>query len=136
MSHVSSSPRAVTGLKFFQIPFSLYHFQKPASVMPMTQKLHPEAKSAAVPSPCPAVMASRESSVPTPPAQEVAVEFPSDFAGPSPAPRAGQTVFERIPSAKVTQSRRVLVTTLLILANLVQVGALVNRYEAFRKYKL
>jgi hypothetical protein len=96
--------------------------------MSITQILHPEAKSATVSSPGPAVMASRESSFPTPPAQEVTAEFPSDFAGPSPAPRAGQTVFERIPSAKVTQSRRVLVTTLLISANLVQVGALINRY--------
>ncbi|KAJ5364245.1 Major facilitator superfamily domain general substrate transporter [Penicillium cataractarum] len=88
--------------------------------MSTTQILHPEAKSATVSSPRPAMMASPESSFPSTPAQEVTVEFPSNFGGPSPAPRAGQTVFERIPSAKVTQSRRVLVTTLLILANLVQ----------------
>lgn len=103
--------------------------------MSTTQILHPEAKSATVSSHRLAMMASPDSSFPTTPAQEVTVEFPSDFAGPSPAPRAGQTVFERIPSAKVTQSRRVLLTTLLILANLVQVSALMNSSGRFLKTK-
>ena len=81
------------------------------------------------------MMASPDGFFPTTPAQEVTLEFPNDFGEPSPAPRAGQTVFERIPSAKVTQSRRVLVTTLLILANLVQVGALMHRSLPFRNSK-
>lgn len=68
-------------------------------------------------------MASLESSSPTTPVEDMSVELPIDITGPSPAPRAGQTVFERVPSAKITQSRRVLLTTLLILANIVQVGA-------------
>ncbi|KAJ5911431.1 uncharacterized protein N7473_000734 [Penicillium subrubescens] len=88
--------------------------------MPTTQILRPEAKSVAVSSSRPAVMASLESSSPTTPAEDMSVELPIDITGPSPAPRAGQTVFERVPSAKVTKSRRVLLTTLLILANIVQ----------------
>jgi hypothetical protein len=92
--------------------------------MSATQALPTQVKSPTVSSPHPAVMASPEISLPITPAQEASADFPSDFTGPSPAPRAGQPVFERIPSAKVTQSRRVVLTTLLILANLVQVSAL------------
>jgi hypothetical protein len=94
--------------------------------MSTTQIVRPEAKSATVSSPHPAVMASLESSPPTTPAEDVSVEFPIDITGPSTAPRAGQTVFERVPSAKVTKSRRVLLTTLLILANIVQVSEFIT----------
>ena len=39
----------------------------------------------------------------------------------SPTPPAGQPVFEQLPSSKITKSRRIAITTLLVLANLVQV---------------
>lgn len=94
--------------------------------MSTTQVLRPEPRPATVSSPRPAVMAPSESSFPTTPAEEMSLELPIDITGPSPAPMAGQTVFERVPSAKVTQSRRVLLTTLLILANIVQVGAFIT----------
>lgn len=41
----------------------------------------------------------------------------------SPTPPAGQPVFEQLPSSKITKSRRIAITTLLVLANLVQVSS-------------
>lgn len=79
-------------------------------------------------------MASSGSSYPTIPVHEMPLEFPSEISGPSTAPRTGQTVFEQIPSAKVTQSRRVVITTLLILANIVQVGVYFNISRQFGIY--
>jgi hypothetical protein len=40
---------------------------------------------------------------------------------PDSTPRAGQPVFERTLPSRTTQSRRVAITTLLVLANVVQV---------------
>jgi hypothetical protein len=102
--------------------------------MSTTHILSTEAKTATVSQSRPVIMASSGSSYPTTPIQEMPLEFPSGISGPSPAPRAGQTVFEQIASAKVTQSRRVVITTLLILANLVQVGVYFNISRQFGIY--
>jgi hypothetical protein len=59
---------------------------------------------------------------PTTPAEQV----PDVQDGPADdnlTPREGQAVFEQTFPSRTTQSRRVVITTLLILANLVQVSS-------------
>lgn len=66
---------------------------------------------------------SPQQSDPATPAEEGPLpETPDGSTTVSPIPRAGQPVFEQLPSSKVTRSRQIVITALVILANLVQVG--------------
>lgn len=69
----------------------------------------------------PVTLPSPEQSFPTTPAEGLAPGLRDDLPQGSPTPPAGQPVFEQLPSSKITKSRRIVITTLLVLANLVQV---------------
>ena len=81
----------------------------------LRHEVKPAASATAVPH-------SLVDSNPTPPVERV----PEVQHGPvddNLTPREGQAVFEQTLPSRTTQSRRVVITTLLVLANLVQVSS-------------
>lgn len=87
--------------------------------MSLVQALHYEVTAPASSLSHPAVPSPLQS-IPQTPADDTQDPL-NDSLQRNVTPTAGQAVFERAPSVQITQSRRLAITVLLLLANLVQV---------------
>lgn len=116
-----TQPRASSLLS---LSLSSFHNFLLVLIMSITQTVPSKVKSPtlSVASPASPPSPPPENSPPTPPAEDLVLEAQDGPTRESRTPRAGQPVFEQLPSIRVTRWHRTVITTLLILANLVQVS--------------
>jgi hypothetical protein len=110
-------PHIPADLQLFPLPLMTL-----SSHVMATMQFEPRVKSENSFFSHPVTLPPLEQSYPTTSAEGPAPATTDGLPRGSLTPPAGQPVFERIPSSKITRSRRIVITTLLVLANLVQVS--------------